>query len=232
MSEWKFGIHLIACAVPLFATIGCGGIDSVVVDPVEASTAALEQYDKNGDGLLDETELKACPALLMEFKSYDESNDEKLSAEEIGAEITEMYGRGGGMSSMSCNVTMDSSPLSGATVKFVPEPFLGGKIPLAEGVTNSSGSATIGIAPDELPKQLRRHSLMRAGIYRVEITHPTRKIPPRYNTETQLGFAFHNIGHLRYPEFHLLSRETKGNARQPTQPDDRHPRVRLADEEE
>ena len=35
-----------------------------MVDPVVASKAAMEQYDKNGDGLLDQTELKACPALL------------------------------------------------------------------------------------------------------------------------------------------------------------------------
>lgn len=212
MNKWMFRIHLIACAVALFAIVGCGGIDVYVVDPVEASTAAIEQYDKDGDALLDKTELKGCPALLAELKSYDESGDKKLSAEEIGVQLKEIYEVGAGMTSLSCSVTMDGSPLSGAVVKFIPEGFLGDAIKPAEGVTNSSGGASIGIAPEELPKQLRRHSLMRVGIYRVEVTHPTKKIPPRYNAETELGFAFYNVGHLRSPEFHLLTKRTKAGA--------------------
>lgn len=216
-------------AVALFATIGCGGIDLDVVDPVVASTGAIEQYDKDGDGLLDKTELKACPALLTKFNAYDESGDEKLSAEELGAHIKEMYEQGAGMTQISCTVTMDGTPLSGATVKFVPEAFLGSAIKPAEGVTNSSGGAAIGIAPEELPKELRRHTLMRVGMYRVEITHPTKTIPARYNTETELGFAFYNVGHLRSPEFHLFSKTTKVNARPQIQEDDRHPTVRLSE---
>jgi hypothetical protein len=231
MNEWKFRIELIGCAVALVAMIGCGGIDLNVVDPAAASASAIEQYDKDGDGLLDKTELKECQALLKEFNVYDESGDEKLSAVEIEAQLKEMYRTGAGMTQVNCSVTLDGQPLSGATVKFVPEAFLGDKVPPAEGVTNSSGGASMGIAPEELPKELRRHSLMRVGIYRVEITHPTKKIPPKYNTESQLGFEFHSVGHLRSPEFHLLSKETKGNARPETPQVDRHPRVRLTDEQ-
>jgi hypothetical protein len=227
MNKWMFRIHLIACSVALFAAIGCGGIDPYVVDPVAASADAIEQYDKDGDGALDETELKASPGLLVELRTYDESGDKKLSADEIGAHLNQMYEVGAGMTSLSCSVTMDGSPLSGATVKFIPEGFLGDAIKPAEGVTDSSGGASIGIAPEELPKQLRRHSLMRVGIYRVEITHPTKKIPPRYNAESELGFAFHNVGHLRSPEFHLFSKKTKDNARPQIQEDDLHPPVRL-----
>ena len=64
----------------------------------------------------------------------------------------------------------------------------------------------MGIAPEELPKELRRHSLMRVGIYRVEITHPTKKIPPKYNTETELGFEFHQTNHVQPPTFNLVSK--------------------------
>ena len=196
----------IASAVALCAITGCGGIESLVVDPVAASRAAIKQFDKNGDDLLDEGELKACPALLRAVRTYDSSNDKKLDAEEIGAQIEEMYEAGAGMTSLSCTVTLDGNPLSGATVKFIPEPFLGDRIKPAEGITNSSGGASLGIAPEEVPKELRRHSMMRVGIYRVEITHPTKKIPVRYNSETELGFEFHNIGHLKTPEFHLSSK--------------------------
>jgi hypothetical protein len=193
----------------LSASIGCGGIEEYMVDPAGASSAAIEQYDKNDDALLDETELKACPALLRELRAYDESKDGKLSAEEIGAQIKEMYGRAGGMMSLDCTVNLDGGPLAGATVKFIPESFLGQEIKAAQGVTNNSGIAAISLPPEEMPKPLRRQSMMRVGIYRVEITHPTKKIPAKYNTETELGFEFHRTNHIQPPVFNLISKGNK-----------------------
>src|SRR6476660_4792929 len=115
----------VACVIALVASAGCGGVKEYRVDPVAASKAAMEQYDKNGDGLLDMTELKACPALLRELRAYDESKDKKLSAGEIGAQIQDMYGQGPGMISLGCSVSLDGTALSGATVRFIPEAFLG-----------------------------------------------------------------------------------------------------------
>ena len=195
-----------ACLAALSGASGCGGVQSYVVDPVVASTAAIKQYDKDGDALVDETELKACPALLLELRAYDESKDKKLSAEEIGAQIKEMYERGAGLTAINCTVLFDGIPLSGAVVRFIPEKFLGEEIKAAEGVTNSSGNAAMGIPADELPKELRRHSFLRVGIYRVEITHPVRKIPAKYNTDTELGFEFHETNHVQPPVFHLKSK--------------------------
>ena len=188
------------------AIAGCGGLKEYRVDPVAASKAAMEKYDKSGDGLLDQTELKACPALLRELRAYDESKDKKLTADEIGAVIKDMYGQGAGMTALACTVNLDGGPLSGATVRFIPESFLGPEIKEATGVTNSAGTAALGISPDELPKELRRHSLMRVGIYRVEVTHPTKKIPAKYNTETELGFEFHQLNHVQPPTFNLVSK--------------------------
>ena len=195
----------VVCSIALTAFIGCSD-GSYTVDPVAASKAALEQYDKNSDGLLDKTELRACPALLRELRAYDESKDSKLSAEEIAAQIRGMFGQNAGMTPLSCTINLDGSPLSGATVKFIPESFLGPEIKEATGVTNSAGSADLGISPDALPKELRRHSLMRVGIYRVEVTHPTKKIPAKYNSETELGFEFHQINHVQPPTFNLVSK--------------------------
>jgi hypothetical protein len=195
----------VACVIALVASAGCGGVKEYRVDPVAASKAAMEQYDKNGDGLLDMTELKACPALLRELRAYDESKDKKLSADEIGAQIQDMYGQGPGMISLNCTVSLDGTALSGATVRFIPEAFLGPQIKEANGVTDPTGTAALGISPDELPKELRRHHLMRVGIYRVEITHPTKKIPPKYNTATELGFEFHQTNHVQSPTFNLVS---------------------------
>jgi hypothetical protein len=193
----------IACVIALAAFVGCND-GSYTVDPVAVSNAAIEQYDKSGDGLLDKTELVACPALAREVR--DESKDSKLSAEEIGAQIKSMFGQNAGVTPLSCTVILDGSPLSGATVKFVPESFLGPEIPEATGVTNSAGSADLGISPDKLPKALRRHHVLRAGIYRVEITHPTRTIPAKYNTETELGFEFHQTNHVQPPTYNLVSK--------------------------
>lgn len=196
----------ILCSVTLTAIAGCGGVKAYRVDPVAASKAAMEQYDKNGDGFLDQNELKACPALLRELRAYDESKDKKLSADEIAAQISDMFGQNAGMITLSCSVNLDGSPLSGATVKFIPEAFLGPEIKESDGVTNASGTAALGIPAEELPKELRRHSLMRVGIYRVEVTHPTKKIPAKYNTETELGFEFHQTNHVQPPTFNLLSK--------------------------
>ena len=196
----------IACFIALAASVGCRGNMAYQVDPVAASKAAVEKYDKNGDWVLDPTELKACPALLRSLGAYDESKDKKLSADEIGAQIGEMFGQNAGMTPLSCTVLLDGSPLSGATVRFIPESFLGPQIKEAKGVTNSAGAADLGIAAEELPKELRRHSLMRVGIYRVEVTHETKKIPARYNTETELGFEFHQTNHVQPPIFNLVSK--------------------------
>jgi hypothetical protein len=199
-------IERVLSAAALMAVAGCGGVKEYRVDHVAASKAAVEQYDKSGDGLLDQTELKACPALLRELRAYDESKDKKLTADEIGAVIKDMYGQGAGMTALGCTVNLDGGPLSGATVRFIPEPFLGPEIKEASGVTNSAGAAALGISPDELPKELRRHSLMRVGIYRVEVTHPTKRIPAKYNTESELGFEFHELNHVMSPTFNLVSR--------------------------
>jgi hypothetical protein len=196
----------VLCSAALTAIAGCRGVKEYRVDPVAASKAAMEQYDKNGDGLLDMTELRACPALLRELRAYDSSKDKKLSADEIAEQVQDMYGQGPGMISLNCTVSLDGGALSGATVRFIPESFLGPEIKEAGGVTGSTGTAALGIAPEELPKELRRHHLMRVGVYRVEITHPTKKIPPKYNTETELGFEFHQTNHVQSPVFNLVSK--------------------------
>jgi hypothetical protein len=199
-------LNCILCFAALSTAVGCGDRRTYLVDPEVSSKAAIEQYDKNGDALLDETELKACPALLNALRAFDDSKDKKLSREEIAEEIDYMYQRNSGLTAITCSVALDGSPLSGATVKFVPEKFLGDEIKTAEGITNSSGIASMSIPAEELPKELRRTSALRVGIYRVEITHPMKKLPAKYNTESELGFDFHAGDHVQPPTFNLVSK--------------------------
>jgi hypothetical protein len=195
----------VLCIAMLSTAVGCRENRSYVVDPEKSSKAAIEEYDKNGDSLLDATELKGCPGLLQALKAFDDSKDKKLSQAEIAEEIEWMYSRNPGLTSLNCSVILDGGALSGATVKFIPEKFLGDRIKTAEGITNGSGVAALSISTDELPKELRRTPAMRVGIYRVEITHPTKKLPAKYNTESELGFDFHAGDHVQPPTFNLFS---------------------------
>jgi hypothetical protein len=78
--------------------------------------------------------------------------------------------------------------LRGATIVLEPEPYLGEGIQRAEGVTDGAGSAGLGIPPEHVPKHLRRLKSVHYGTFKVRITHPTIKIPAKYNIDTQLGY--------------------------------------------
>ena len=54
-------LSCILCFAALSTAVGCGDRRTYLVDPAVSSKAAIEQYDKNGDALLDETELKDLP---------------------------------------------------------------------------------------------------------------------------------------------------------------------------
>jgi hypothetical protein len=83
-------------------------------------------------------------------------------------------------------VTLDGRPLEEAEVKLDPEPFLGDAVKPASGVTRSDG-AILKIDPALLPEEDRYLRGVQPGLYKVRITHPSQKIPPRYNTATTLG---------------------------------------------
>ena len=89
--------------------------------------------------------------------------------------------------SFNCSVNYDGKPLEGATVKFIPEPFMGGVVDEASGKTSPEGFAVIAIDQAKLPESQKGINGVRSGFYKVEITHPDKQIPARYNTATELG---------------------------------------------
>jgi hypothetical protein len=207
--EWRF--CLLVAGMGISTLSGCGrvGQSSVKppsVNPNQAADKAIELYDKDSNGLLSASELAACPGLLAALANYDTSRDKQLSREEIEARLTDMYSHGTGLTPSSCRVTLDGRPLRDAHVRLVPEPFLGGDVKSAEGDTDGSGTAAIGIADSDLPEKLRGTKSMQLGIYRVEITHPTTKIPAKYNTQTTLGYELHPTNSDDVVVFRLQSR--------------------------
>jgi hypothetical protein len=84
---------------------------------------------------------------------------------------------------MGIHVLHNGKPLADAEVKFVPEKFLGDKLPIGAGKTNKDGIALISIPM----KGSNDPPGMPPGFYRVEITKDGENIPPKYNTETIFG---------------------------------------------
>lgn len=158
------------------------------VDPVAASEGAIELYDTNGDGQLSEQELAACPGILSKLSIYDGDGNKSVTREEIEARLRAFFPKHVGVTKLSAYVSLDGQPLPGATVKFVPEKYLGDEVQMAGGVTTDRGNATIDIRDQDSPDTEQGLNGIHFATYRVEITHPTISIPAKYNTDTTLGY--------------------------------------------
>ena len=190
--HYRFGraAEIRRCGV-LAAMLVCGcstgpsRVEVPQIDPAQAAAAAVEQYDADKDQNISQSESAACPGLAGSFKLYDADQDGLISTTEIETRLQAMLGSGIGRMPCMCVVYAGDGdrPIEGARVRVVPEPFLAGAIQPGEGVTNQRGIAkpvTID-APPGLPG-------IELGLYRVQITHDSLKIPARYNSNTELGF--------------------------------------------
>jgi hypothetical protein len=173
-------------------TTGCSHGPTAVkppfIDPVEASRQAMELYDTDHDGQLSDKELEACPGILMHRDLYDSDHDGKISREEVEARIRKLRASRIGLTRLGVQVRMDGRPLAGATVKLVPEKYLGSDIKGAAGITGAGGAASLSIPDEDLPAAQHGLTGVHYGTYKLEITHPTAKIPAKYNTQTTLGY--------------------------------------------
>lgn len=170
------------------AFAGCFGQKRVKPPKISAKaagSAAIEQYDKDGDGSLSAAELESVPSLAS--TNFDANGDGNVSPEEITDRIGAWQDTQLGLISFACQVVLDGRPLAGATVKFIPETFLGDNVLPASDTTNKYGIANLSIAKEHLRADLKNHSVIHCGVYKIEITHPEVRIPARYNTETTLG---------------------------------------------
>jgi hypothetical protein len=182
---------LLALELCVFMT-GCSRGPAAIkppnIDPAAASREAMELYDTNHDGQLSEKELEACPGILMHRDLYDLDHDGKISREEVEARIRKLRASRIGLTRLGVQVRLDGRPLAGATVKLVPEKYLGSDIKAAVGVTGPAGAAGLSISDEDLPASQHGLSGIHYGTYKVEITHPAIKIPAKYNTQTTLGY--------------------------------------------
>lgn len=183
LGMWSF------CALAL---AGCSGAPSRVSAPPinpNAGADAMTKLDKNADGAIDATEAKGAPAFLEPGSKsrIDANGDAKVTADEITARVKKWDESKIGLTQYSLTLTIDGQPLEGATVNLVPEDWLGTEIKAGSGTTDAGGRVNITIAPADLKPNETGLQGMRLGIYKVQVTHPSIKIPEKYNTATELG---------------------------------------------
>ena len=145
----------------------------------------MKQYDTNGDGQIAGAELDKAPALKAAMATLDTNKDKKVSAAEIAARINAWKESKLGRTTIAVTVNQGGKPLAGATVKIVPEAFLGPEVKPGKGTTDKEGVASLDMDAD--PNDPDHVPGVQCGLYRVEITKAGANIPAKYNTETTLG---------------------------------------------
>ena len=165
---------------------GCSGHakpDAVGLDPPEIAAAIIEEFDADRDGVLSKSEINASKSLSFlnrnELHPLDVDQDGSVTNEEIEAKIQGFVDEN--RITVFCHVFFRGQPLQDAEIRFVPETFMGPTLAEATGTANAEGLAEI--------EDGGEFGGMVSGLYKVEITHPTVKISPKYNTETTLGIA-------------------------------------------
>lgn len=166
--------------------VGCGGpkrVEAPKFDAVAAAAEAMNLYDEDSDGELSKSELKKCASLAGALDEIDTDSSGTISEEEVKSRIEYIMEGRDGRISIACFVVKGSTPFTGATVTFEPEPFMGDVIESASGETNQGGMAVIGI-DDELGN-------VQPGFYKVRISRMSQsgkeQIKKKYNEETIYG---------------------------------------------
>jgi hypothetical protein len=170
-----------------FFLAGCSRPKSYApeTDTDAAGKAAIEQYDADRDGKISGAELDKAASLKSTMKLIDADGDKALTAEEIANRIRSWQKSPTlrTRTPIHCIVYRNKEILPDAEVKFMPEKFMGDKIPVAHGKTNAAGSAVLVVdnsQPDDPPG-------VGPGFYRVEITKEGEEIPAKFNAETIFG---------------------------------------------
>jgi len=159
-------------------------------NPQSASASAMEEYDKNGDGKIDKSELKSAPGINSIKEEVDANGDGAVTANEVADLIQERWlDTKGGIMRVAVEVLYRGKPLDGAIVTLEPEPFLADVLKGASGETDGEGYAPLAMAPEDMPHKNVRSGAA-PGLYLVRISKEVdgkELLPAKYNTETTLG---------------------------------------------
>lgn len=190
ISKMTRGTWLAVCAAA--CTVGCLGeraplppIAPPPLDPEAVAAAVIREADVDADGVIEKNEFDRMPALAEAIQDFDQDRDGGVSAAELQRWLEDVKASGLAQRAVEGKVLQRNKPMANVTVKFVPEPCMGGRIKAAEAVTDAGGyfSATIPGA---------RYRGVHCGFYRIQLTGTTsdgQQLPANYNTHTTLGVA-------------------------------------------
>jgi len=205
----KFHILTATLAVAIAAS-GCsrkpGRVHPPSIKAASAGKSAIDLYDKDSDGELSRQELAACPGILWAFAHYDKDSDGQVDADEIATRIRQWQTSRVGLMPFRCRVTLDGSPLAGATLKFVPESFLGQSMKPAAGTSSAQGLVIPVVAAADLPADQQNLRGVQFGLYKIEVSHPGRELPEMYRNPSKLGCEITPDLIMQQPVFELSSR--------------------------
>lgn len=179
----------LAAATLTSCNSGPARIGQPYIDASGAGSAAMEEYDTNGDGVVNGDELEKAPGLKAALPRLDTNGDKGVSADEVAERVQAWKEMKTGLASVRCHVTLDGKPLVGATVVFEPESFLGEEIKTATGTTNQFGDAAPTLPPEDRPAP-NLPGGVHFGLFKVRVSklaNGQESIPAKYNTQTILG---------------------------------------------
>jgi len=155
------------------------------IDATRAAAEAIRLCDREGNGTVSPAEAAASPGLAAAFERIDTNHDGVLSAAEIAARIADWANHGVGIVAQPIQITWNGKPLADGRVELVPEPYLARWLMPAAAAIAPNGICNPSLSSEDLPKGLRTG--MHCGFYTVRVTHPTVKVPARYNADSILG---------------------------------------------
>ena len=159
------------------------------MDPAGIASAAIAQYDKDGDQILGAGELDGAPSINSTLGRIDTNEDGQVAADEIARYIEEdIMGKKTGMVRIRATVSLDGRRApDGTQITFEPEDFMGGIVNASYGEV-SGGTAFMSVAEQDRPHPNARGC--QPGLYLIRVSHIVNgeeQIPARYNSQTELG---------------------------------------------
>jgi hypothetical protein len=175
-----------SCFAAMVSFVGCGGSTpgGISFNPAQSAKLAMEDYDENGDGLIDFAEADKCPAIKVAFKRIDSDGNESISYTELRTRIEYFITADSTIISGEVEIKKGSEALKGAVVTFTPERFMGNLIKASKGVTDADGIAYMSGQESSFPG-------IYLGYYRVQVSKiedGQETIDAKYNTETTIGY--------------------------------------------
>ena len=194
----------------LVANFGCTkqpkNLTPPPLDPIEASQAAVELFDADGNGVIDKSELTKSPGLKAAVKTSDLDNDGGLTAKEIQKRLEIFVDSNTSIRNFQVGFLHNGGEPRGLEITVVPEPFLEKYVEPASDFTNTAGVASPSIDFQDPEIAAQGYAGLRLGMYRVKVTQPDaskKSVPKKYNENTTLGFEVGLDHHAPMPVFKL-----------------------------